>query len=288
MACLSDSHPTIEGHRGFRARWPENTLPGFLAALRLGVDAIELDAGLSRDGVVVICHDAALDPDLTRDAAGRWIESPGPPLLQMTLSELRHFDIGRARPGGPTARAFPRQQPVDGARVPTLAEVFEAASDFAAQIDVELKTDPTAADRSPDPQAFVEAVVAVAETYGARSRLALRSFDWRCLDHAARRWPDVKLTWLSDAITDAERGLWRAEHQDAVPDSLFAVPNAFWAPDHRRLTRQQVARARQAGVAVVPWTVNEPALLTRLLAWGVNGICTDDPEMARAVIYGAT
>ncbi len=63
----------IQGHRGARALFPENTLEGFVAAAALGVDAFELDVGMTADGVVVVSHDPALNPDITRDASGAWL-----------------------------------------------------------------------------------------------------------------------------------------------------------------------------------------------------------------------
>lgn len=279
MADQLRRRPVVQGHRGYRAAWPENTVPGFLAALRGGADAIELDAGLTSDGVVVVCHDAALDPDLTRDADGRWIDAPGPVIVHHTLAELARFDVGRARPGGATATAFPRQLALDGTRLPSLAEVFAATAFHRGRVDVELKTDPGAGEHTPDPVRLVEAVLAVAEAADARRRLALRSFDWRGLDHAARIAPDIALTWLSDDATDAAPG-WRGGRAGPVPDSLAGLAGATWAPDHRGLRREQVRQAQDMGLRVVPWTVNEPSDLIRLLEWGVDGVCTDDVAMA--------
>ncbi len=277
------SRPLVQGHRGFRAAWPENTLAGFVAALRAGAHAIELDAGLTSDGVVVVCHDPALDPDLTRGHGGLWIDPPGPVIHRSTLAELRAYDVGRARPRGPTAVAFPRQSPVDGARVPMLAEVFEATRDVPGWVDVELKTDPTVPTLTASPETLVEAVVNVAERAGGSRRLALRSFDWRALEHAERVWPALPLTWLTDAATDADPS-WRGTRWGIAPDCLAGLRGATWAPDHRDVTREQIERAHALDLLVVPWTVNEPAEIARLLGWGVDGVCTDDVTMALEVI----
>src|SRR5882757_209673 len=78
----------IQGHRGARALFPENTLEGFLAASALGVTAFELDVAMTADGVVVVSHDPALNPDITRDAAGDWLNRHGPTIRAMTHLEL--------------------------------------------------------------------------------------------------------------------------------------------------------------------------------------------------------
>ena len=91
----------IQGHRGARGLLPENTLPAFERAIELGVDVLELDIGMTRDGVPVVHHDRALDPDCTRDTDGAWLTPPGPFLNALDLAELSAFDVGRAAPGSP-------------------------------------------------------------------------------------------------------------------------------------------------------------------------------------------
>ena len=126
-APVGEAPVEIHGHRGARGLWPENTLPAFERALALGVDAVELDVGLTRDGVPVVHHDRRLDPDHTRDRSGAWLAPPGPLLRTLDLEALAAFDVGRAAPGGETAKRFPRQAPCDGARVPALGEVLALA-----------------------------------------------------------------------------------------------------------------------------------------------------------------
>ena len=85
---LSAAAFDLQGHRGARGLAPENTLPAFAAALSTGVSTLELDAGVTRDGVVEIAHDRHLNPDITRDASGRWLDPPGPTVRSLTLAEL--------------------------------------------------------------------------------------------------------------------------------------------------------------------------------------------------------
>src|SRR4051812_6436652 len=106
----------IQGHRGARGLFPENTLEGFLAAAELGVTAFELDVGMTSDGVVVVNHDPALDPDIVRDPSGAWLSERGPTIWSLTFAELSRYDVGRLRPGSRPATRFQDQQPRDGAR----------------------------------------------------------------------------------------------------------------------------------------------------------------------------
>src|ERR1700677_1895529 len=116
----------IQGHRGARALFPENTLEGFLAAAELGVTAFELDVGLTADGVLVVTHDLALNPDIVRDASGAWLSERGPTNHSLTYADLSRYDVGRLRPGSRLAASFPDQQPYDSAHIPTLAAILAA------------------------------------------------------------------------------------------------------------------------------------------------------------------
>ena len=68
----------LEGHRGARGLAPENTLPAFARALSIGVSTLELDVGVTRDGVVVISHERGLTPNTARGPDGKWLAAPGP------------------------------------------------------------------------------------------------------------------------------------------------------------------------------------------------------------------
>jgi glycerophosphoryl diester phosphodiesterase len=286
----------LQGHRGARGLFPENTLAGFRGALAIGVSALELDIAVTSDGVPVVVHDPALDPDLTRDATGAWLA--GAPLVStMTLDEVRTFDVGRPRPGGATARAFPLQRPADGARVPTLAETFALTAAAGVRIEAELKTDPSEPGRTVPPARMAELVVATARAAGALGRLRVRSFDWRGLAWLRRTAPDIPLCWLTGPETEARAALWwdrpaaGLSTQQAVAAAAADGPPAawapVWAPEHTGLTAARVAEAGALGLAVIPWTVNAPADMARLIGWGVGGFCTDRPDLGRAAMAQA-
>jgi glycerophosphoryl diester phosphodiesterase len=117
----------LEGHRGARGLAPENTLPAFAAAMRIGVTTLELDIGMSKDDVVVISHDSFLNPDHTRSPDGNFLQGRGPAIRALTLAELKRYDVGRLKPGSSYAASFPEQEAMDGIAIPTLAELFGCA-----------------------------------------------------------------------------------------------------------------------------------------------------------------
>src|SRR6476661_9465447 len=126
LALCAGAHALdLQGHRGARGLAPENTLPAFERALAVGVDTLELDIGVTADGIVVISHDPFLNPLITRDAHGQWLAERGPLIRSLTLENLQAYELGRIQPGTPYATSFPRQQPRDGTRMPTLASLFD-------------------------------------------------------------------------------------------------------------------------------------------------------------------
>src|SRR6476659_1388987 len=99
----------IQGHRGARGLLPENTLPAFERAIDLGVTTLELDVAVTRDGVVVISHDARLNPDITRGPGGAFLPERGPAIHDLAFEALQGYDVGRLNPHRNYARAFPEQ-----------------------------------------------------------------------------------------------------------------------------------------------------------------------------------
>jgi glycerophosphoryl diester phosphodiesterase len=283
------------GHRGARGLFPENTLEGFRAAAAIGVSAFELDVGMTSDGVVVVCHDQALNPDITRDAAGDWLSSPGPLLRSLTLAELAHYDVGRNRPGSSVNLRFRDQRPHDGARIPALETVLTAMPD--ASFIIEVKTDPQYPDRSAHPVTLADAVLAVVDRAASAERVVLESFDWRVQSHVARTRSDIRLAWLTRADTVRQRSLWwnlmhlpdadRSEPEwVAAANSPAANAPAIWAPDHADLTQALVREAHALGLVVIPWTVNKEQDVQRLAGWGVDGLISDRPDIVLAVLAG--
>ena len=279
----------LQGHRGARGLAPENTLAAFQRALQEGVDTLELDVVLTADGVPMVSHDPALNPDLTRDASGRWLAGPGPLILSLRWADLQAYDVGRARPDSKTARDFPQQAAADGQRIPRLAEVL-ALGGPRTRFNIEIKRDPTAPERYGPLPALVDAVAATVQAAGVAPRVVLQSFDWAVLQRWQQQMPLVPTAYLSiqrPNFNNVESPAWTAGRSLAVdgsvPRMVKAAGGRFWSPFFRDLTEAQVREAQALGLQVVPWTVNEPADMARLLAWRVDGLITDYPDRARAL-----
>jgi glycerophosphoryl diester phosphodiesterase len=279
----------LHGHRGARGSWPENTLPGFAAALAEGATAIEMDVALTADGVVVLSHDPILDPSLTRGADGRWIDAPAPLLRTLDYAALRRFDVGRIRPGTAQAAAFPGQRGLDGVPIPRLDEVVRLAPQ--AMLAIELKTFPDHPEWTAAPAAMADAVLAVLDRAGATARARIISFDWRGLRYLRRIRPGLSLGCLTESATVAAARLWwdgpsPEDFGGSVPRAVAAEGGAVWGPDAATLTQAEVHEAVALGLLVNPWTVNDPADMARLIDWGVGALTTDYPDRARLALTG--
>jgi glycerophosphoryl diester phosphodiesterase len=272
----------LQGHRGARGLWPENTLPGFRAAIALGVTSIELDVVLTQDEVPVVFHDLALNPHLVRGRDGHFLAAPGPAIASLTAAELTAYDVGRLQPGSRTLKRFPQQSAIDGTPIPTLASVCALTAGTGVQLDIELKTDPAWPDTAPALAAIVDAVLGATTTIPDTARF--RSFDWRVLRRLRALRPEAAIAWLTPLLPRARVTRVVAE----VAHGGWPAWSPVWAPHHRLLRKKDIVAAHAAGLLVKPWTVNSPRRMAQLAAWGVDGLCTDRPDVARAVISQAS
>jgi glycerophosphoryl diester phosphodiesterase len=287
----------LQGHRGARGLAPENTLPAFARALTIGVSTLELDVGVTKDGVVVVSHDPLLNPALTRDAQGRWLESPGPAIRSLGATALVAYDVGRAKPGSRLAQRFPEQVPVDGTRIPRLAEVFALAAragNRSVRFNIETKLHPERKAETLPPGAFARALIAEIRKAGLAARTAVQSFDWRTLLVVQREAPEIatvylsaRQSWLDNIGADSTLGsAWTAGFSFAqyksVPRMVQAAGGRIWSPYAGDLDAAQLAEAHTLGLKVIVWTVNERAQIAQMIELGVDGIISDYPDRVRA------
>jgi glycerophosphoryl diester phosphodiesterase len=289
----------VQGHRGARGLMPENTLPAFERALAIGVTTLELDCGITRDGVVVVSHDSALNPDITRDPGGRWLNAVGPAIAQLTYDELQRYDVGRIRPASQYAQRFPHQQPVDGARIPRLSEVFALArqsGNNTVRFNVETKISPVKPADTAAPDVFARAVLQVIRAANMGARVTIQSFDWRTLQIVQKEAPEIPTAYLTAERTSPRNivpastsspwtaGMHLRQFGGSVPRMVQAAGGRIWSPYHGDLTAELVREARALGLAVLPWTVNTEPDMRRLIEWGVDGIISDYPDVLQRVV----
>jgi glycerophosphoryl diester phosphodiesterase len=289
----------LQGHRGARGLMPENTLAGFVQALKLGVTTLEMDLAVTRDGRLVVSHDSRLNPALTRGPDGKWLGTAGPAINSLSLEQLNAYDVGRLHPDSEYARGFPEQRAVDGERIPALAQVLVLASQPAnkrVRLSLETKLSPLEPNLAPSPEEFANILIEQLRGAGAADRVTVQSFDWRTLQHVQKLAPDMKTSYLTaerrwlDNVQTGRSGVspWTAgldvdDFGGSIPRMIKHAGGDIWSPYFRDLDRAQLDQAKSLGLQVIVWTVNEVPDMHNLMVLGVDGIITDYPDRLREV-----
>lgn len=296
-------------HRGGAGLFPENTVAAFHDAVMRGCDGGELDVQLSRDGEVVVYHDYRLKPEITRDANGHWLTKPTPLIKDLSLEELRSFDVGRPDPASKYAKAHAEVCAVDGARIPLLAEIIETVRVRPFRLFIELKTSFTEREISASPEALAEATLAVVRDMNFLDRTVLVGFDWPGLLHAKKIAPGVECwfttldqTWFGEGVPPPDRdppsapalmalrhwaktgtspwagGFDAVNHGGSILKAIRAAGGDGWFPFFKDASPEMMADAHELGLKVGAWTVDDVSDMRALIAGGIDAICTDRPD----------
>jgi glycerophosphoryl diester phosphodiesterase len=291
----------VIGHRGAAGLAPENTLAALRTALDLGVDGLEMDVLLSAEGEVVVHHDYHLNPDTTRDQTGRWLKKRDrKAIMDLSIDQIKAYDIGRLKPLTVYARRYPDQQPADGERIPALREVLDLLKSQKApdvEIWLEIKTSPEKPQLTPAPEVVAEAVVQLLKKEATPNPVRLLSFDWRALIHCRKIHPDIPLVFLSTPgrnINNLQKnqpgpspwlaGLDIDDFGGSVPRAIKAIGGRYWGPHFKSLTLNQLQEAHNFGIQVFPWTVDNTRDIQHMMTIGVDGIITNRPDRLQALM----
>jgi glycerophosphoryl diester phosphodiesterase len=251
MDRIKFTHPLIIGHRGYPAKFPENTLASFDGAMQAGCHMIELDVTLTRDRKVVVIHD---------DTLNRTTNGKGP-VRDHRLEEIKRLDAG--------SWFDPR---FSSERVPELMEVMKLTTG-RCMANIEIKK--SAFDVGYPVDAIERQVVKLVKTSGAMDRVILSSFDKRILQRIADMEEPPAIAYISDHGADKR-----------VVEMLLALRAFSWHPRFTALTRDQVELVHTAGLKVFPWTINTREEAEKLIAMGVDGIICNDLLVARDLKLG--
>lgn len=263
------AHVIVQGHRGCRGLLPENTLPAFKAALEGGADVLEMDLAVSKEGELVISHDPFINPVICRYKDGSPLERQ---LLihDLTLAEIKSFDCGSLKHPN-----FEQQRPVPYTEIPTLEEVFELVRTstnpraLSIGFNIETKIFTKNPEYTVGPDEFVTLIMKAFKMSGFMERITLQSFDFRILTKAKAVDPLIKTVALVD---DPSINMPLLGKQLDV----FAV-----SPDFKLLSEELVVMLHEAGLEVIPWTINTIEDWQRAINMGVDAIITDYPQALR-------
>lgn len=270
----------LQGHRGARGVAPENTIPAFRRALESGVTTLEMDVVIAGDGTVVVSHEPWMARKKCRMPNGERIprrKRRAHNIYQMSYEEIEAYDCGSLK-----LSDFPEQEPTPASK-PRLRDVIEMAEAYTAKherppvfYNIETKSKRKWEDTfHPDPETFVERVLAVVTEQKVAPRTTLQSFDPRTLEAAHRRSALIRTALLVGWMGDG--GL-----RDNL-ESLSFVPDIY-SPNARLVDADLVAAVHDRGMQLIPWTVNDPSTMKRLIRLDVDGLITDYPARAKSVL----
>ncbi|HHT81647.1 MAG TPA: glycerophosphodiester phosphodiesterase [Spirochaetales bacterium] len=256
-----DPLPRVVAHRGDSANFPENTLEAFLSAYKMGVDVIETDVHLSRDGVLVIWHDPTLDRNT--NGTGR--------IEDHTLEELKSYDAGYSfsADGGAT---YPFRG--KGVELCTLDEALKACPAQRFNVDLKTKGEP-----------IVDAFISVVEKNQAKKRVLGASFHFSNLKLLRRKEPRI-----TTSITTSEVLRFLILHKTkALPRRLHKTRQIIFQVPPRQgrievITPSFIKAMHDRGAIIQVWTINDKKEMVRLFKMGVDSIMTDRPAVAMEVV----
>ncbi|WP_247653574.1 glycerophosphodiester phosphodiesterase family protein [Flavobacterium sp. CS20] len=264
----------LQGHRGARGILPENSLQAFQKAIDIGVNTLELDVVISKDSMVVVSHDAYMNPDVCLNAQGQKIsDSSQFNLYKMNYEDIKTFDCGSLQHPN-----FPEQKPLKTHK-PLLSEVIKMTTDnlkkkgTRVSLNIEIKSSPeTDGVYHPKPDVFADLVIkTIKNELIPLNKINIQSFDKRVVRYVIDHYPEISTAYL------VENGSFYENLQD-----LGKTPQIY-SPYFKTLDSLDVKQAHNSGVKVIPWTVNEISDMQNLLELGVDGLITDYPNRAKAL-----
>ena len=265
----------LQGHRGARGLWPENSLYGFQKVLDLGVNTLELDLAITGDSQVLVSHEPYFSPEICLYKSGNEIseeEARKLNIYKMSYEEIQAYDCGtKLHP------RFPDQEKVAVTK-PLLSEVLSTIESEVAErgldtmrYNIELKSSAsTDNEYHPTPDVFSDMVYSVIDQHLDWSQVTIQSFDFRVLQYFKKQYPTVNLALLIENELPWEVNL----------DSLGFDPDIY-SCDYMLLSKKIVRSIQERDIDVIPWTVNERQDMDQLLKWGVDGIITDYPDRTK-------
>lgn len=264
-----------QGHRGCRGLAPENTISGFLKALDLGVNTLEMDVVVTNDNLVIVSHEPFFNHEITTLPNGEFVLEANEKSLniyKMDYAEILKYDVGQK----PHPR-FPQQLKMPAYK-PLLSDIIETVEKYAKTnnkkllfYNIETKSTPqTDGVFHPKPQQFVDLLMAIIFEKKIEKRVIIQSFDSRTLQYLHKIYPQIKTALLIENFD-------KREFSEQISDLGF-LPTIY-SPAFELVNQQLVAICKSKKVKLIPWTVNDIETINTLKKMGVDGIITDYPNL---------
>ena len=267
----------IIGHRGCRGLIPENTIEGFLRAVDVGVDALELDVVITGDHQVLISHEPWLNNEICLDANGNEMstaQATGINLFQLSYEQIKKFDCGlRVNP------EFPEQKKMKATK-PLLEDMLIQLKEYCSQkniplpvVCIEIKSDEKLYGKfQPQPDELVSLVVETVSKQLTSSQYLIQSFDLNILKILYEKYPEAKLSALNETV----------ENTEMFFDKLGFI-TLYYSPYYIFIDESAIEFCSRHGIKILAWTVNNETDAALLKSKGVRGIITDYPDRIKSL-----
>lgn len=260
-----------QGHRGARGLYPENSIGAMEEALKYPVTTLEFDVVVSKDNKIVVSHEPWINEEFCTDGSGRPVKGKTHNMYKLTYDEIRTFDCGSM----PHPR-FPRQKKIKTTK-PLMQDLINHSESLLAKLkrpeveyNIEIKS--TVEDEKdgfqPNYETFSDMVISQLLKQIPAKKFVIQSFDWRVLQYVHKKYPEVRLSALTENKINPEKDL----------KTLGFIPYAF-SPYYKDLKESHVKAFHAKKIMVIPWTINDEAGIKEMKAIKVDGIITDYPDL---------
>jgi len=262
----------IQGHRGARGLYPENTIIAFIEAVKLGVHTLEMDVIISNDRQVVVSHEPWMNDLFCSRPDGDVVEMNAHEkynLYKMDYAEIATFDCGkRGNPEFPTQKKVAAHKPLLGDVIRTVEAFLKEHKLPGVTYNIEVKSEQGHYNLfQPAPEIFVQILYKELKKHKCIDRICLQSFDVRILREIKKTDPGMHLALLVENEETLDTNL---NHLGFKPE--------MYSPYFQFVTKELVTELKKRKIQLIPWTVNEIYEMKNLIDLGVDGIITDYPD----------
>lgn len=273
----------VEAHRGGAGYMPENTISAMLNGLRLGSNTLEFDLHLSKDGKVIVCHDAHFNASFTNKPNGSVLNEEE--ARKLIFYQMNYQDIAQYDTGSKKYARFPDQTKIK-TNIPLVTDLIDSVEHFTVEnqlspvyYNIEIKSDKMKERRKevPDYKYFADKVMQVLLSKNLGDRLLMQCFDPRCLNYLHKKYPQTRLVYLVENRDRFEKNMAR----------LNFIPEVY-SPDADLVDQSLVDRCKAAGMKVIPWTVDDEATIHKMIDLSVDGLISNYPDRVLKITRGYT
>ncbi len=264
----------IEGHRGCRGLYPENTIVAFLEAVRLGVNTLEMDVVVSKDGKLVVSHDPTINCEICNYC------DDGKDKKEFRIYHLDYDFIKTIDCGSKPYEKFPEQKKMFATK-PLLSEVIDTVEEFIlqnhlppVQYNIETKSTHDGDDvNHPKPEPFAKLLYNLLKEKNVLSKCIIQSFDPRTLQVIHQTDANTTTALLIADIDSFEKNIHRLGFNPSI-----------YSPNVMLVNEKLIEKCHAQKIKIIPWTVNDPDKMLKLKQQGIDGLITDYPDRAIKVL----